>query len=217
MVSIEGVEGSGKSTQVRRLAARLRARGIHPVVTKEPGGTALGKQLRSLLLASSGLSVVPVAELLLYVADRAQHVSEVVRPALEQGALVLCDRYRDATLAYQGYGRGLPLGLLRELHAHPPLDLLPDRTLLLDLDPESALARARMRNRRLGLEAAEGRFERETIAFHRKVRDGYLELAAAEPQRLRVIPADGGIDEVGARVEQALRDLLPALGAEGPP
>ncbi len=214
-VTFEGIEGSGKSTQISRLAAWLRNGGEDPVVTREPGGTAVGRRLRALLLEATEDALSPEAELLLYVADRAQHVTELIEPALARGEIVLCDRFADATFAYQGYGRQLPLELLMALHRHPPLDRRPDRTVLLDLDPKSGLARARARNRERGLARSEGRFEKESLEFHRRVRDGYLALAASFPDRIRVVPSDGSPDQVEARVVDAVRDLFPDLDGEG--
>jgi len=206
-VTFEGIEGCGKSTQMDRLARQLRAAGHEVVATREPGGTALGLALRRILLGEAGIT--PMAELLLYAADRAQHLAEVVEPALARGAVVLGDRYLDATVAYQGHARGLGAEAVLALHRTPPLDRRPDRTLLLDLDPAEALRRARARNDAQGTAAAEGRFEREGLAFHRAVRAGYRAIAAAEPGRVRVIDASGAVDEVAARVAAALEDLLP--------
>jgi dTMP kinase len=149
-----------------------------------------------------------MAELLLYTADRAQHLIEVILPALEHGQVLLCDRSIDATLAYQGYGRGLGVDCVLELHRRPPLDRRPSRTVLLDLDPVTALARARRRNAGQGLDRTEGRFEQELLDFHRRVRAGYLELAAGEPARYRVVRADGEPSEVEKRIARALDDLL---------
>jgi dTMP kinase len=215
-VSFEGIEGSGKSVQLERLAGWLRARGEDPVVTREPGGTPLGRRLRSLLLEPGTEPIDPHTELLLYVADRVQHVLEVIDPALARGDIVLCDRFLDATFAYQGYGRQLPLELLVTLHNHPPLDRRPDRTVLLDLDPKTGLERARRRNRERGMTRKEGRFEMEGLDFHRRVRDGYLALAGSFPDRIRVVPADGPEDEVEGRVLEAVRDLFPHLEEGGP-
>lgn len=213
-ITFEGIEGTGKSTQIERLAATLRARGATVVSTREPGGTVLGRRLRELLLRPSQRPMEPLAELLLYAADRAQHLTEIVLPALERGDVILCDRYLDATLAYQGYGRGLGLDCVLELHRRPPLDRRPHRTILLDLDPATALGRARRRNAGQGLDETEGRFERELLEFHRRVRAGYLELAAAEPERIRVVRADGNADEVAGRIVEALGDLpLPGAAA----
>lgn len=214
-VTFEGVEGCGKSTQIERLAHMLARRGADPLVTKEPGGTPLGLGLRRLLLRDGETPIEPEAELLLYAADRVQHVRHVIAPALAEGRTVLCDRYLDATLAYQGHGRGIDVAVVLDVHRHPPLDLRPDRTVLLDLDPEVALDRARGRNRRLGLETEEGRFEKEPLDFHRRVREGYLALAAAAPERYRIVDAVGSEQRVGARVLAALRDLLDLGETEG--
>jgi dTMP kinase len=212
-VTFEGIEGAGKSTQIERLADRLLSVGAEVVKTREPGGTDLGRGLRAVLLRPSATALEPLAELLLYAADRAQHVRETVLPALERGAIVLCDRFLDATLAYQGYGRRLGTEVVLRVHSSPPLDLRPHRTVLLDLDAARGLARARRRNDERGVSRSEGRFEEEALAFHRRVREGYLELARHEPDRIRVVPADGDPDDVHARVGAALEDLLPSLGS----
>lgn len=213
-VTFEGIEGSGKTTQIARLAERLDEAGEPAVVTREPGGSPLGRRLRSLLLGAEIARIDPMAELLLYVADRVQHLRELVEPALASGSHVLCDRFLDATLAYQGYARGLDLELIRLLHQKPPLDRRPHRTILLDLDPELGLSRARRRNGELGIDSEEGRFEREALAFHRRVREGYLALADAEPFRFRIVAAEGTSDEIAARVADLLSDLFPALDSE---
>ena len=213
-ITFEGIEGTGKSTQIARLSDRMRRSGLSVVATREPGGTALGRSLRSLLLRPTDSPMDPLTELLLYAADRAQHLREVVLPALERGDTVLCDRYLDATLAYQGYGRRLGVERILEIHKHYPLDQRPDRTLLLDLDPEQAIDRARDRNLDSGLDDSEGRFERERLAFHRRVRRGYLELASAEPERFLTIDASGQPDDVEERVWLALANSLIA-GIDG--
>ena len=213
-VTFEGIEGSGKTTQITRLAERLAGCGEPAVVTREPGGSPLGRRLRGLLLGGEIARIEPLAELCLYIADRAQHLRELVEPTLASGTHVLCDRYLDATLAYQGFARGLALDYIRLLHQKPPLDRRPHRTILLDLDPELGLDRARRRNDELGFEATEGRFERETIAFHHRVRDGYLSLAEAEPFRFRIVAAEGTEDEIEARVADLLSDLFPSLDGE---
>jgi dTMP kinase len=213
-VTFEGIEGSGKTTQIERLADRLRAADEPALVTREPGGSPLGRRLRTLLLGEDVGRIEPIAELLLYVADRAQHLREVVEPALAAGTHVLCDRYLDATLAYQGFARGLDLDFIRGLHRRPPLDRRPDRTILLDLDPELGLDRARRRNDDLGLDTAEGRFEREALDFHGRVRDGYLTLAEAEPFRFRIVAAEGSAGQIEARVADLLSDLFPSLDTE---
>jgi dTMP kinase len=206
-ITFEGGEGSGKTTQLERLAARLDASGEVVVRTREPGGTALGRELRTILLRPAEQPMSPMAELMLYAADRAQHLHEVVLPALERGEIVLCDRFLDATLAYQGFGRGLGTDCVLELHRRPPLDRRPHRTILLDVDPEIALARARARDDERDAGRDEGRFEAEDLDFHRRVRDGYLALAREAPDRYRVVPAPGGPDAVEAAVLVALRDL----------
>ena len=205
-LTFEGIEGCGKTTQLRDLAARLRDAGREVVTTREPGGTELGRALRALLLAPHDVPPTATAELMLYAADRAQHLEEVVEPALARSAVVLCDRFLDATLAYQGYGRGLGCEAVLAVHRRPPLDRRPDRTVLLDLDPAIGVLRARSRNDAGGLADSEGRFEAEAIAFHERVRDGYLLIAEQAP-RIRVVDAEGSIDEVGARVWAAVRDL----------
>jgi dTMP kinase len=160
--------------------------------------------------------VAPATELLLYSADRAQHLIEMIGPALGRGAVVLCDRYLDATLAYQGYGRMLGTDAVLAVHRIPPLDRRPDRTVLLDLDPAEGLARARSRNVSRGTDRCEGRYEMEEIEFHGRVRRGYLDLAAADPERIRVVQAAGSEDEVAARVRAALADLLPEIDGGAP-
>jgi len=210
-ITFEGIEGSGKSTQLRRLAERLRHSGRTPTVTHEPGGTDLGARIRSLLLRPTTAPMASLTELLLYTADRAQHLSEVILPALEADKNVLCDRYIDATLAYQGYGRRLGCEQVLEFHRYSPLDRLPDRTLLFDLDVATGLERARERNRVAGLDVTEGRFEDEAVEFHERVRRGYLELAAADEHRFRVIEASSKTDKVEQAVLASLADWWPDL------
>lgn len=210
-ITFEGTEGTGKSTQIERLARRLGAAGHTVVVTFEPGGTELGQRLRKLLLRPAHDPMDPMTELLLYSADRAQHLTEVILPALERGDLILCDRYLDATLAYQGFGRRLGVERILEIHSHPPLDRRPHYTILLDLEPATAVERARSRNIGSGLDDSEGRFERERLDFHDRVRSGYLQLAAAEPGRFRIVDAAGDADEVEGRVWRVVRELLPPV------
>jgi dTMP kinase len=213
-ITFEGIEGTGKTTQIDRLARTLRGGGTEVVVTREPGGTALGRELRTLLLQPSPEPMSPLAELLLYVADRAQHLTELVEPALARGAIVLCDRYKEATLAYQGYGRALGVERVHDLHRHAPLDRVPDRTIVLELDPVESVARAARRNEEHNLTAIEGRFEQERLEFHRRVLEGYRALAAAEPDRIRIVDARGDVDRVERRVLDAVRDLLPVRGKD---
>jgi dTMP kinase len=213
-VTFEGLEGTGKSTQIERLARALERAGESVVVTREPGGTALGRRLRAVLLEPTDRPMHPWVELLLYTADRAQHLSEVVLPARERGAVVLCDRYLDASLAYQGHARGLGFEAVLALHRDPPLDTRPDRTLLLDMDAAASLARARRRNAASAGQASEGRFEAEELAFHERVREGYLELARRDSRRIVRIDAAPEPDAVARAVIAALSDLIPALGRE---
>ena len=207
-ISFEGIEGSGKSTQILHLADRLRQAGKEVVLTREPGGTALGRDLRTLLLQSGDSPPCPMTELLLYAADRAQHLEELIEPALARGAVVLTDRFLDATLAYQGYGRELGCDLILKIHSHPPLDRRPVRTVLLDMEAEVGVNRARVRNTFEGTTVSEGRFEEEQLEFHSRVRDGYLLLAAQDPERFRVVDAEGDIESVAERVWDTVRDIL---------
>lgn len=206
-ITFEGIEGSGKSLQVSRTEAYLQQRGIACLVTREPGGTAFGLAVRQVLLGTSGAPREPMGELLLYLADRYQHLKEVVEPALNRGLLVVSDRYQDATRAYQGAARGVPLETIDALARL--LDVRePDATVLLDLVPEVGLARARLRNEMIPAVGAEGRFEAEDFSFHRDVRTAYLELAARSPERIKVVSALGMPDEVFARIIPLLEHWL---------
>lgn len=197
-ITFEGIDGSGKSTQMRLLASELRLRGQEVVATREPGGTPLGSRIRELVLDAEE-QVDPLAELLLYAADRAQHVRALVRPALESGHVVLSDRYADATAAYQGAGRGFPEELVSELIVLATGGLMPDLTLVFDLTVEES--RRRSRNRSTGKTTQpHDRLDAEDAAFHTRVRDAYLKLAAAEPDRVRIIEAGGSIQETQAQV-----------------
>ena len=189
-ITFEGTEGTGKSTQVRLLADDLRAAGRRMMVSREPGGTAFGRSLRGMLLDPAAANLAPWAELFLYLADRAQHAREVIVPALERGEWVICDRFADATVAYQGFGRGLDAAFIRDASDRAAVGLVPDLTLLLDFDDVSVgIDRARRRQQGDGTAGVEDRFEHEDLAFHSRVRDGYRSLAAAEPGRIRLLPA----------------------------
>lgn len=207
-VTFEGVEGSGKSTQIGRLVAALEATGRPLLVTRQPGGCELGRTLRAILLSQKTSHLDHRAELFLYLADRAQHVAEVIRPALTAGQVVVCDRYVDSTVAYQGYGRGLDAALLTQLNEVAVAGLLPDLTVLLDLDAATGLTRAVARNDAAGLAVSEGRFEAEHLDFHTRVRRGYLALAAAHPDRFVVIDAAPDPEQVARAVWRAVRARL---------
>lgn len=205
-ITFEGPEGSGKSTQIQRLGAYLQEQGVECVVTKEPGGTPIADKIRAIVLDSASAELDPWAEVLLYSASRRQHTVERIRPALARGVHVLCDRYIDATIAYQGYGRLIDLGRLQLLNEWATEGLLPELTLLYDIDEATGLARAHRRN--AAMDVDEGRFEAEDLRFHRRVREGYLAMAVAEPKRFVVIDGHGTIDEVFERTLAAVKPLL---------
>jgi len=207
-ITFEGSEGCGKTTQVRLAVAWLAEQGISVLATAEPGGTPLGAKIRELLLNRGPVGIGGEAELLLFAAARAQHVRQTILPALEAGQWVLCDRFADATLAYQGFGRGLDADFIGSLNAFSALSLTPDRTLLFDIPPEMGLARARRRTEGLQPEQAEDRFEQEEISFHRRVREGYLCLAAREPDRFAVIDGAADIETVQTEVRRQLASFL---------
>ncbi len=206
-ITFEGMEGCGKTTQAERLATALTSKGISVLRTFEPGGTRAGEKIRRILLDRENRDLVPMAELCLYEADRAQHVALVIRPALDRGQWVICDRFFDATVVYQGMARGQDLELIRNLNRVVTGGLRPDLTFLLDCPVEEGLGRAFRRNQSLS-DAGQDRFEREATAFHRAVRRGYLEIARMEPNRFIVIDASLAPDEVEAVVLQALKPLL---------
>ena len=203
-ITLEGIEGSGKTTQIQAIARWLEAAGYECLTTREPGGTDIGGQIRRVLLRPENDDLAPGAELLLYMADRVQHLETVIRPALAAGKVVVCDRYFDATLVYQGYARGLDKAMIRQLHQLACNGLTPDLTFLLDLAPEAGLARAWQRIQSDRTHAQESRFEQEQLAFHRRVRDGYLDLARREPERFAVIAAAAAAPAVQARIEAVL-------------
>lgn len=200
-ITVEGSEGAGKSTHVATLVAHLRARGIQVVSTREPGGTPLAEDIRALLLARREEPLDGLAELLLMFAGRAQHLAQVIRPALAAGRWVVCDRFTDASFAYQGAGRAMGMDKVATLAKLVHGDLAPDLTLYLDLPREVGLARARSRGEL-------DRFEVESDPFFDRVRQAYLDLAAAEPQRMRTVDAAGGLDEVRTGVLIAVDDFL---------
>ena len=212
-VTLEGPDGAGKSSQALALAERLRTAGVDVVLTREPGGTALGERVRELLLSTDAPERTPLADALLFNAARQQLVEEVIRPALAAGRWVLCDRFADSTIAYQGYGAGVDLDALRRLAAVATGGLRPDRTLLFDLPGEAGLAR------RAGAGSAElTRFElaeRHDLRFHQRVRDGFLALAAAEPERWSVIDASADASSVTEAAWRAVEEWLQLVPRRG--
>jgi dTMP kinase len=199
-ITFEGIEGSGKTTQIRHLAEFLRTESHDCILTREPGGTEIGKKIRAILLDPENKDIDDLTELLLYTADRVQHIKSLIKPCLSEGKIVLCDRYADATMAYQGFARGINMELIRRLHEQMLEIVKPDLTILLDLLPETGLSRAWRRIRNGGRTGQESRFEREKLAFHEKVRAGYLELAGREPERFRVIDASQDENRVRAEI-----------------
>jgi dTMP kinase len=200
-LTFEGLDGSGKTTQLRLLADALAAQGFDVVTTREPGGTVLGKRIRALVLEIED-APAPLAELLLFAADRAQHLETLIRPALAAGKIVISDRYADATAAYQGAGRGFPAEKIRQTIELATGGFKPDLTLFFDLPAETALARANSRPEELN------RLDKETIDFFERVRVAYLEIADAEPERFRVVDARGSIDEIHQKALQIVAQFL---------
>jgi dTMP kinase len=201
-VSFEGIEGCGKTTQISLLSDVLTRRNIPHSVTREPGGTAVGEGIRKILLHSETIHLTAAAELLLFYASRSQNILEKIEPALSRGEVVICDRFYHASMAYQGYGRGIPIDFIEKLTDLVCGERRPEVTILLDIEPEIGLARARARNSNRVED--EGRFEMEEIPFYSRIRNGYLTLAAREPQRIRVIAANRSVEEIH-------RDVLKAL------
>jgi dTMP kinase len=214
-ITFEGLDGTGKSTQMRKLAAALRAAGHKVVETREPGGTATGEKIRRVLLDSKTEGLAPLAEMALMFASRAQHIAEVIQPALDHGQIVLCDRFTDSTEAYQGSGRKLGSEAVLKLHRILCGDLQPDLTILLDNDLRKSIGRARRRNHKsvrrsesLGEHGDENRFEQQNRAFFARVRDGYGAIAKREPGRVVVVDASGEKGETQRRVIEAVQKKL---------
>ncbi len=205
-ITFEGVEGCGKTTQAGLLKRYLENRGVDVLTVREPGGTAAGERIRSILLNSEGEGLDPWAELFLYEASRAELVKEVLRPALESGKTVICDRFTDSTLAYQGYGRGLDLDGVMLINSYAAQGLVPDLTFILDCPVETGLKRALER-----IAAVEGlkedRFEREDISFHRRVAKGFVEIARMEPGRIRVVNADRPLDVIHDEICDIIKEM----------
>lgn len=205
-VSFEGGDGAGKSTQIVALERYLTGHGRSCLVTREPGGTAIGLMIRNLLLKGGPQEIASSTELFLYLADRAQHVNEIILPAIHAGQIVLCDRFTDSTVAYQGYGRGIDLELLTKFNGFAVGAMKPDLTFLLDCPVKIGLGRTRGR---LNLDERQDRFEGETIAFHERIRGGFLTMAAAEPERFRIIDSSRPQDDVAREIQSiADREIL---------
>ena len=200
-ITFEGGEGCGKSTQSRLLLKKLEQQNIPAVLTHEPGGTALGDEIRKTLKRKRSSFISPQAELFLLAASRVQLLAEIIRPALEEGKVVLCDRFTHSTLVYQGYGRGLDLTIVETVNTMATQDLKPDLTILLDISPEQGLARKR---------SLKDRFELEDLSFHRRVREGYLKIAAAEPDRWLVIDASLPKRKIAEIIRGRVSRLLPS-------
>ena len=205
-ITLEGIEGSGKTTQAKYIAHFLQSRGHDCIMTREPGGTEIGKKIRAILLDPDSKGMDPLTELLLYNADRAQHVKELVSPCLSAGKTVICDRYYDATLVYQGFARGLEIELINGLHQLIFEGLKPNITILLDLPTQLGLSRAWRQIENGTRDGTEARFEEETLSFHENVRSGYLKLARMEPERFIII--DASRDK--HKVKEAIINVLSA-------
>jgi dTMP kinase len=206
-ITFEGIEGCGKTTQVRRFARRLKRRGIPLVTTLEPGGTRIGKKIRRILLDARNKDLSPLTELILYAADRAQHVEEVIKPALDEEKWVICDRFLDATVVYQGMVRGQDMGLIRVLNEKATQGIRPDITYLLDCPADMGLGRALKRNEAQSQEGQD-RFEREALDFHNAVREGYLDLARENKNRFVIIDATLPKNEVEGKIFQHIEPYL---------
>ncbi|PKK92089.1 MAG: dTMP kinase [Candidatus Wallbacteria bacterium HGW-Wallbacteria-1] len=191
-ITFEGPEGSGKSTQSKKVQERIAARGIQTRWTREPGGTPLGDKIRSILIDPENGGMADLTEVLLLAAGRNEHVDKVIAPGVEEGKVIVCDRFADSTLAYQGYGRGVSMDHLRYLHGMVTKGLAPDLTILVDIESERGLARVKSRGEVQGGD----RIEREEIDFHRRLRSGYLEMAGNYPERYEIVDGDRSLDEV---------------------
>jgi dTMP kinase len=205
-ISFEGIDGCGKTTQIKLLEESLRVRGISVVIAREPGGTSVGELIRRLLLDSKTINLRPMSELLLYYAARHQNLYQTILPALESNYWVLCDRYADASMAYQGYGRQINLDTVEQLNRIAIGCRMPDLTLLFDIDPRVSLKRAKSRNRQETVD--EGRFEKESLEFYDRVRQGYMAMAMRESARFRVLAGDQPIDVLHQEVVKVIAPLV---------
>ncbi len=211
-IVFEGIEGCGKTTQIALLGDALKKRGMPVIVTREPGGTPIGDEIRKILLHAQHADIAPETELLLYTASRVQHLRQLIMPALNAGTIVLCDRFFDATTAYQGYGEGVDLALIEELRKMFVSNFVPDLTILLDCPAECGLARSRQRIKREGKETAEGRFEEKHVTFHERVRNGYLELVQKNPERFFVVNGEQPVTAVHEAICTAVNQRLRIQG-----
>ncbi len=194
-ITLEGIDGCGKSTHLKLIAEALRASALDCITTREPGGTAVGERIRDIMLADVSVDVVPEVELFLMSAARSQHIASVIKPAVAAGRIVISDRHADSTVAFQGYGRGLDLDMVEQVNRYATDNIAPDLTLLFDVDPE--IARARLNARPVG--GWLGAVDEEGMDFHRRVREGYLKIAAQHPERVRVIDASGSLEDTHRR------------------
>ncbi len=208
LVTFEGIEGSGKSTQIKLAAAYLEERKIPFLLTAEPAGTSIGAKIADVLFNRGHFAMCAETELLLFCAARAQHVREKIMPALQKGATVLCDRFSDATYAYQGFGRGLDKKLIKIINDYSSLGIRPDMTLLFDLPAEKGLQRAVKRNDALADASSFDRFEKENIEFHNRVREGYLSIYREEPGRFRLVDAAADVQIVQKEVRRHLTEFI---------
>jgi len=209
-ITLEGIDGCGKSTQRELLAQQLSQRGFEVVVTREPGGTPLGEGVRQLLVSDESVHIAPTTELLLYVAARAQHVAELILPSIKSGRIVISDRYTDSTVAFQGYGRGLEPNIIQTLNKFATSGLVPDLTIVFDIDPK--LARARLDSRPVG--GLLGAFDEQHAGFHERMREGYIKIAHEHPERVKLVDAGGAVEETHSRVMALVLPMIKGLRSE---
>jgi dTMP kinase len=208
LITFEGIEGSGKSTQIKLVAGYLTEKKVPHIVTQEPTGTGIGRKIGDILFNREHYDMCPETEMFLFFAARAQHVREIIMPALEQNKIVLCDRFSDATFAYQGAGRGLDDKFIKLINDYSAMNLKPDLTLLFDLPVETGLQRATRRNNLLNEPSAIDRFEREKVDFHRRIREGYLHILKNDPLRFRLIDANRDIDAIQEEVQRKISEFI---------
>lgn len=206
-ITFEGIEGSGKTTQIKLLTERLTQSGYQALITREPGDGEIGSRIRELLLSVSS-SLDALTELFLLAADRTRHVIEVITPALKKGCIVISDRYTDSSVAYQGYGRGLPLDFINKVNELAVNGIYPDLTIALDIDPNISLERSRSRLRQQNMFEAEGRFEQENMGFHQRVREGYLNIAKMQQRRFVVFDAELSIPKLSEQISKEVFDRI---------